>query len=71
MIFTYTFQVWPSESWPDHTHAMFHLFRLLSCRVEDQFTEREFEAFRSLLSHQGITLREVERVPYHEPESVP
>jgi hypothetical protein len=33
-------------------------------------TEPEFERFRSGLSHHGLTLREVGRVPYVEPEPV-
>lgn len=44
---------------------------MLGCnRVEEIFTEQEFEMFRSTLNHDGFTLREIERVPHHEPESI-
>lgn len=41
--------------------AMYQLFGMMGTRVEMDFTEAEFERFRSGLSHHGITLREIER----------
>lgn len=67
--YTYEFSVWPAETW-GFKRAMFDLFRMLNGRVEMPFTEAEFERFRSELNHDGFTLREIERVPYHEPEGV-
>lgn len=69
-LFVYAFSVWPDETW-DFNKAMFDLFRLLNSRVEITFPEEDFELFRSRLSHHGLTLREIERVPYFEPEPVP
>ena len=69
-IYTYSFTVWPSETW-GFPQAVYELFRPLRTRVEFEFAPAEFEDFRSDLGHVGLTLREVERVPYHEPESVP
>lgn len=65
----YSFQVWPDETW-DFDPAVLELFKVRRERVELDFTERAFERFRSGLSHHGLTLREVERVPYIEPEPV-
>lgn len=70
MKYLYSFSAWPSETW-GFKPALFALFRTLSARVELAFTEWEFERFRSTLNHDGITLREIERVPYHDPEAVP
>lgn len=67
--FNYSFAVWPDETWR-FDHAMFTLFEALGGRVELEFTPDQFERFRSGLSHHGLTLREVERVPHHEPEAV-
>lgn len=39
-------------------------------RLEMVFTESEYAKFVGLLKEDGITLAEVERVPYHKPESV-
>lgn len=67
--YAYSFCAWPSETW-GFKRAMFDLFRMLNGRVEMTFTEREFEQFRSQLGHDGFTLREIERVPYHDPEPI-
>lgn len=69
MKFSYTFNVWPDEVW-GFDRALFDVFRLLNTRVQMTFTEAEWEAFRSRLSHHGFTLRAVVRVPYREPEVV-
>lgn len=67
--YNYCFATWPSEvaGW---RRATFDLFRMFDMRVEKIFTEAEFEQFRNELSADGLTLREIERVPYHDPETV-
>ncbi len=67
--FEYTFSVWPDETWR-FDQAVFSLFEMLNGRIQKEFTEDEFERFRSALSHNGITLREIERIPHLEPEHV-
>ncbi len=67
--FVYSFTAWPDETWK-FDKAVFDLFRHLLMRVEMTFTAEEFQNFRSRLSHHGLTLREVERVPYMKPEPV-
>jgi hypothetical protein len=69
MRYVYSFSVWPDETWK-FERAVFALFGMLTARIEMIFTRPEFERFRSGLSHHGLTLREIERVPYHEPETV-
>ena len=69
MRYVYSFQAWPDETWK-FDRAVYLLFEFLGCRVEMEFTEAEFEAFRSALSRHGLTLREVTRVPYVDPEAV-
>jgi hypothetical protein len=68
--FVYGFSVWPDETWT-FDQAVYRVFEIMSSRVELDFSESEFERFRSGLSHHGLTLREVERVPYIEPEAIP
>jgi hypothetical protein len=67
--YDYSFSVWPDEKW-GFDSSVFSLFRALGTRVEMEFSEGQFELFRSSLSHYGLTLREVERVPHFEPEAV-
>jgi hypothetical protein len=67
--YNYSFSVWPSETW-GFGRSVFVLFESLGTRIEMAFTEHEFEWFRSELSHHGLVLHEVERVPYVEPEIV-
>lgn len=70
MIYVYSFSVWPDETWK-MDRAVYELFRAIGTRVEiNPCTHETFEKFRSGLSHHGLTLREVERVPYVEPESL-
>jgi hypothetical protein len=68
--YTYSFSVWPSETW-GFSRSVFDLFQFLNSRVEMTMTAQGFEEFRSGLSRSGFTLREVERVPYVEPEPLP
>lgn len=51
--------------------AVLRLFEALADRVELDFTADEFERFRASVADFGLTLHEVERVPYLEPEPVP
>jgi hypothetical protein len=67
--FSYSFSPWPDETW-NFDPAVIELFRMMNGRIELQFTPRAFERFRSGLSHHGITLREITRVPIAEPEPV-
>jgi hypothetical protein len=67
--FVYSFAIWPDETWK-FDPAVHRVFEAMGGRMEFEFAEPEFERFRSGLSHHGLTLREVERVPYREPEPV-
>jgi len=68
-MFAYSFSVWPSET-RGFRCALFDLFKMLNFAVEMNFTERDFDQFRLDLLYDGFTLREIERHPYVEPESV-
>jgi hypothetical protein len=68
--YVYCFSPWPDET-RGFPATVFDLFRMLQTRVEMEFTEVEFHNFRDSLAVHGITLREIERRPYHEPETVP
>jgi hypothetical protein len=68
-IFSYSFCVWPVEQW-GFGRDLYQLFGLLSRRIEMEFTEEEFEKFRSALNRDGFSLREIERVPYLKPEDI-
>lgn len=72
MVYDYSFSVWPDEESPRMTAApaVFTLFRVIQPRALMEFTERGFGDFREELARVGLTLREVERVPHHEPEHV-
>ncbi|MGN6367040.1 MAG: hypothetical protein ACTHN5_02145 [Phycisphaerae bacterium] len=67
--FAYSFTAWP-DSKVNLDPAVFQLFELLSTRVEIAVTESDFDRFREGLSRHGITLREVSRVPFIDPESI-
>jgi len=69
MKYAYRFSLWPDETWGFNS-ALFDVFLLFNTRVELTFTEAEFEAFRSQLSHDGFTMRGIVRVQYQEPEVV-
>lgn len=64
----YEFSVWPRE---DSVPEIFLLFRSMSGRVVMTVTEQEFGGFRERLGAWGLTLREITRTPYAEPEPVP
>jgi hypothetical protein len=77
--YVYTIHLWPDETWgrkeldDEHTRipaAVFDLFRMINHGIEMEFTPLEFVRFRHDVESFGITLREVSRVPYHEPETV-
>jgi hypothetical protein len=67
--YTYGFTVWPDETWK-FDPAVYTVFQVMGGRVQMDFSEPEFERFRSGLSHHGLTMREIERVPYSDPETV-
>lgn len=69
--YVYSFTAWPDEACAFNMRAVFQLFDALKARVEMRFSAEGFDRFRASLALHGITLREVERVPYHEPEKVP
>jgi hypothetical protein len=72
VVYTYVFSAWPDETLAEIPQCVLDLFELLkNPKMEMQFTEEQFEAFRQDVYSFGITLREVERFPYHDPESVP
>ena len=60
--FLYCFSPFPDETWK-FDRAIHELFQAMNGRVELQFSESTFERFRSGLSHHGIILREITRVP--------
>jgi hypothetical protein len=69
MKYVYSFVVWPDETW-NFDHAVYEYFRVFRRRTEMHFTEEEFRRFRSGMEHHGLTLREVTRRPYVDPEPV-
>jgi hypothetical protein len=69
MKYVYSFSVWPHETW-GFKPSLFRVFEMLTGRVEMVFTHEEFERFRSELSHDGFTMREIERTPCQKPETV-
>lgn len=68
--YLYSFVVWPDET-RGFPKPMFDLFLMLNNRVEMEFTTDEFSRFRSTLQQHGLILREIERAPCTEPETVP
>jgi len=69
--FDYEFSVWPVEydapspsSW-----ALFETFKFVP-RMQMTRTEDEFQAYRVAMNKCGFSLREISRVPHHEPETV-
>lgn len=70
--YDYSFSVWPDETSArlKDCRAIFDLFRMLNGRIVMDFTEREFNDFREELAKVGFTLREIERQPFHTPETV-
>ena len=65
--YDYEFSIWPA---PGRTQALCDLCRQAFTRVVMTFTPDEFAVFSDQLAQEGITLREVTRVPHHEPEIV-
>lgn len=67
MSFDYEFSAWPHErGWEKPVYALFSMYP----RTVMTFTEEGFGEFRASLERAGLTLREVTRVPHHEPEIV-
>jgi hypothetical protein len=68
MKWIYEFSVWPAER--RFSRQVFDLFQHLTTRIAMEFTEEEFNLFRAELASQGITLREIGRVPYQDQQIV-
>ncbi len=66
MTYDYEFSVWPAQG---QETSLFDVFRNVR-RMVMTFTPDEFAGFRDSLGRSGFTLREVTRVPHHEPEIV-
>lgn len=69
MVYLYSFCVWPVERW-GFSRELYKAFSFLIQRIEMEFTQDDFEAFRSALNRDGFSLREIERVPWVKPENV-
>lgn len=67
--YVYGFVPWPDGSFTG-SDAMKRLLRLIKHRYEEIMTAKEFGEFRIGLQVDGIELCEIERVPYHTPETV-
>jgi hypothetical protein len=70
MKYSYYFSCWPDESVVDSSSVLFELFRIYAIRVSTDMTEEEFSSFRERLLVRQITLREIERIPYQDPETI-
>lgn len=68
--FLYSFTVSPDEQRYRENSAVVKLFRIINNRIELRMHERCFDEFRAALTISGIVVREIERVPYHEPERI-
>jgi hypothetical protein len=68
--YEYSFSTWPDEECSRWNRATFALFKMLTGRIVMEFTERAFNDFREDLAKVGLTLREIERVPYSQPVTV-
>ena len=70
MLYDYSFCVWPDEESPHWNAESFLVFGSMRVRIAFAYSEKEFNDFREALSKVGLTLREIERVPFHAPEVV-
>lgn len=68
MKWVYEFTVWPAEQ--GFCKSVYDLFDHMMTRVQMEFTEEEFEFFRESINQHGLTLREIERVPFQKRETV-
>lgn len=64
--FTYRFTVCPDDQW-GYGWSVLQVFQAVDARLEMRFSEEDFERFRLNLSHNGFSLREVERTACVEP----
>ena len=66
--YDYEFSVWPAPTgWEKPVYGIFQ-----NCpRMVMTFTEPGYAEFRASAERSGLTLREVTRIPHHEPEPVP
>jgi hypothetical protein len=63
--YDYEFSIWPASGTP----ARYSLYKQAFARVVMTFAPGDFALFSDQLAQDGITLREVTRVPHHEPEN--
>jgi hypothetical protein len=64
----YEFSVWPASG---KAPAVYELFRSLVNRVcVENWTTARFGIYRDQLAQEGLTLREITRVPHHKPQVV-
>lgn len=69
--FTYSFDFYPDETHGRWNAAAFAVFKMFNQHIVMNFTASDFNRFRDQLGEIGLTLRKIERVPFHDPESVP
>lgn len=70
---TYSFFLWVNEpAWHGNPCAkrFCEVLRAATVRCEFDWSELEFAQFQADVEQAGFTMREVTRVPYHEPEAV-
>ena len=67
--YVYGFSIWPDEKW-SFPKGVFEVFENLKGRIEFIWTKEHFEWVRSELSHNGLVMHEITRVPYHKEEIV-
>lgn len=63
-LYTFSFVVWPDET-REWCSAVFLVFEAMKSRIEVVMKPGDFLSFRGDLGKAGLTLREIERVPYH------
>jgi hypothetical protein len=66
----YGFSVWPVEG-RKIEREVFECFENLKGRIEFVWTAQHFEKARSALSHFGLVMHEITRVPWNQEENVP
>ncbi len=68
--FVYSFGMTLGSRWNNRPLLMYWPY-FRGDRVEIVFSTASFALFREEMAKDGVILVEIERVPYHEPESVP
>lgn len=70
MYWEYSFSVWIEEGHPRINRSVVQLLSVMNYRIVMKFTPAEFREFRDEISKFGLSLREIERVPFTLPETV-